>query len=691
MKHLAGIYSGMWLGLLPGILAQVILWSLVYALDGSLSLRYVWVYFLPLLLVNLSLALNLVTVMGLLVRRTVVLVITWVAFWILLSLLRQGIEEFRPFQEAALLTINFENMKISPALGFGLYHPTVMAMVIWFLGIALLGLGLAALLYPLVDRRRALRDKRPALFSIAASSAILVIGYLANQSVGRASAIPTSPFDIQLNRWYVAARELDLSLDADRGAMLGSATLTLLPQVSIEDPLLVLKLNPGLEVTEITTGDGKSLHAERHGDSLVITLSETPRDAVTLNLSWEGTPRIPYPDYQMRWSYQAPLVPRTDTPQPVGALLLDGIGFLARDGDWHPWPWTNSPHQAEYNHVAIQVRGDAMALPPSGGQALQWQGKELPSLLLVLPPERNNQHDDIQLHFGVMSGSVLVEKLELYANAAKELWRTIGMPPPHHIVAMPYISEIILSSDLLLVPEGSAYYHSPSILPLFSRTASLPEVERAVATARSTSFPELERAVAAALARQWFFELVPPPPALYIQALPRGTGPVYQIVGSVTNETVIKDEYTWEQLGGRWVQPLHIPDASYNWTPRLEVALKPPGELSAVAAWIAIELSPPQLRQDDLETLRRSSAGKPETHSGSQQRELDSALLPFVLIAPQAREIVLSLHDWAVEIGMEHAVRLTLQTIRETHPQRAHELFTELEVRSGSPIQEVEK
>ena len=36
--------------------------------------------------------------------------------------------------------------------------------------------------------------------------------------------------------------------------------------------------------------------------------------------------------------------------------------------------------------MAIQVRGDAMALPPSGGQALQWQGKELPSLLLVLPP-----------------------------------------------------------------------------------------------------------------------------------------------------------------------------------------------------------------------------------------------------------------------------------------------------------------
>jgi hypothetical protein len=138
------------------------------------------------------------------------------------------------------------------------------------------------------------------------------------------------------------------------------------------------------------------------------------------------------------------------------------------------------------------------------------------------------------------------------------------------------------------------------------------------------------------------------------------------------------------------VQPLFVPDVSYNWSPRLNVELNPSGELSAVAAWIAIELADPDVRRQDLTILQVLNAENRSFISGPQLRDRESALLPFVLDAREARNTVLVMHEWAEEVGIEQAVQLTFQTIQETRPQRIQELFRDLETRSGIPIREVE-
>jgi hypothetical protein len=139
------------------------------------------------------------------------------------------------------------------------------------------------------------------------------------------------------------------------------------------------------------------------------------------------------------------------------------------------------------------------------------------------------------------------------------------------------------------------------------------------------------------------------------------------------------------------VQPLFVPDVSYNWSPRLNVELNPSGELSAVSAWLAIELADPDVRRQDLTILQGLNAENRSFISGPQLRERESALLPFVLDARDARNTVLLMHEWAEEVGIEQAVHLSLQTIQETRPQRIQELFQELEERSGVPIQEIER
>jgi hypothetical protein len=669
----------MWLGLLPGVLAQMILGWLVYALDGSSSSSFIWIY-LPMLLVNITLGLSLIILMGLLVRRTVVLVIIWVMFWLALSILRQGIEEFRPFQEAALINFNFGNLRLSPSLGLGLYQPTVTGMLFWFLGIALLGIWLTLLFYPLLDSRRALQRKWFLLLGGLVSAGMLAVGVLTTQNAGRASAIPVSPYDIQLDRWRVLAQTLEVIVDTGTDTLQGSSSLTLTAEQPGKEQLVVLKLNPGLEVVEISTNKGEILATKRVGDSLIITLTDTPQEVLKLNLTWQGKIQVTYSDYQMRWQYQAPLTPRTDMPQPIGALLLDNLGFLTRDGDWYPWPWTISSHQADQNRVTIHVKGDVLILPSSDDQTLHWEGNvALPPLLLVLPPRSMLQVDGINTYISEMSNAILGEQMQIYASAIRKLWVQIEAPMPKHIVVMPYIGDILLSEDLLVVPDGSSYYHAASISGLFGGYAS------------SASQSQIERTLIAALTRQWIFDMVPPSKAPYLQAFPRGTQAAYQI-SSFESETLLAiDEMSWKQIGGRWVQPLLAPDVSYFWSPRLNVELNPPGELSAVAAWLAIELAGPDVRQQDLTIIQGLNAENQGWISGTQRRGRESALLPFVLDAREARDIVLTLHEWAEVVGIERAVQLTFQTIQETRPQQIQELFRELEAQSGVPIQETEQ
>ncbi len=75
-------------------------------------------------------------------------------------------------------------------------------------------------------------------------------------------------------------------------------------------------------------------------------------------------------------------------PVPLKALLIPQGGFLLRDGDWMPWPWTSTPHQAGQNSLTIRpVGGEAVAARPIQEGAVTWKG-DLPKGLVAFLPSK---------------------------------------------------------------------------------------------------------------------------------------------------------------------------------------------------------------------------------------------------------------------------------------------------------------
>jgi hypothetical protein len=670
LSHLAGVFAGLWLGLLPGIGLQAAAWWLGGLFLPGYPAGVAWFYFLPLALVTMTMGLSLAVLLGLIVRRTLPLLILWLALGVWLAFLRQPLDAFTPFQEMSLLNFSFSHLKLSPSVGLGLYRASVVSAAVWFVGLSLAVLCLALILYPLVDRRRAIRRRWPVLLWAAVVAAVLGAGYAANLRATRASALYPAPFDIQQDLWQVQSQRLEVTVDPARNTLDGASTLALTPARAIKEPKVVLRLNPGLALTSARDDSGQALTVWQEGEGLVIELAAPPKEPFTLKLAWQGRLYVPYMAYGQKWMYDVPhdYARSYKAPQPVRNLLVAGVGYLLRDGDWYPWPWTGEPHQAPVNQVTIRVssgRADA-TLPSLHEDAVAWEGA-LPPALAVFPPSRTEAVAGAALYLGNMGGGLMAKQIESCARAASKLWQAFGEPPPQHIVALPYLSEVVWSGDLLLVPDGSSFYHSPSVARVYQSYA--------LAAPR----PLVERAAMAALARAWLHTRFSSPRQSFFPALalsPWRTSP-----GGIT-------EARWAEGGGRWVQSTDQVDVRYFWDPYRSEQLTPAGEFSAVGFWLALELADAEVRQADLALLadmQPDERGRIPTEQSLQSWE---RLWPYVLDAQQARRLVLRLHVWATTVGPEEAVRLAIETLKDSQPETVNQLLAELAQRSGVPIEE---
>ena len=382
---------------------------------------------------------------------------------------------------------------------------------------------------------------------------------------------------------------------------------------------------------------------------MLIALSAPRAGPLKLHLTWGGRPRLPplgEHEYPLGWGFQG-----VATPQAVRALLVDGVGYLLRDGDWHPWPWTSRSRQAESSQVTLRVTNSSSLVPASrrGG----WEG-ELPAALLVIPPGDDYQAAGRTVHVGPLAGEQLNERLGTFAELLPALWKALGETrPPAHIVALPYLYDFVWSDDLLLVPEGNGYISSEWVEPAYYPGATPAIVERAILTG---------------LARAWLAGHLPVP-RTYIWVQPR-----YQ---------------RWSDHPGRWIEPIDFGHMSRSsrYT-RESVEITPVGQSDALALWISVELADPVVRQALLDLFQ---PGVAQDRQKTRSERLEQYLPYDVEVSQGEREaIIQALYGWAAEVGTERALHLVGDAVRARRGELfdLEQLFADLERVSGVPLLE---
>jgi hypothetical protein len=465
---------------------------------------------------------------------------------------------------------------------------------------------------------------------------------------------------------------MKVSVDADTGNLDGRALMVLKPLQQTNSNQVVLKLNPGLELQAVQDGTGRALNVKREGDGVVIELLEPPGESLTLQLSWQGKLYLPVQAFGLRWKYpDAPGVYRNEIPRPPGALLFNGIGYLLRDGDWYPWPWTAGPRQAQVNQITISSEAENVlsSVPLESGQA-SWEG-EMPPVFLVFHPPGNEAVGEGKIFFGSLSGSQQLEKSRLFAAAMRDLSPILGIKPAKNVVALPYLGNIIWTDDLLLVPDGSGFY-----TPKAFETAL-----NGVITPQNP--PLFTRVFYYALVRTWLFNLIPPEP------IPYGHPGIEYEGKEIKDQSLDLPQNIWQEEGGRWFQPPEVLDIKYVWNPRMSTYIKPSGEFASLAFWIAMELSDPKVMREDLDLMAYLDTPESEEAGGTARyTRMASLLWPYFLEFKAARDIVTSFHSFGELIGQERAIELVVQIIREMRPATVEELIGELETRSGVQFRE---
>lgn len=688
LTHLLGMSAGLLLALLPAFLVHLTAqWLAGTLLLGAPAMLF-WRYGPPLLVASTIAALGAAIFLALLLRRTLLLLLVWIALWA--ALLQGGTGFFGLIESVALASpanLFFQRLQISPSLGLGPSRALVQGLALWFAGLGVLAALLALGAAVWSDVRRAVRPG-PALVTWAVVAGLLVGGgWLLHARAVRAQAVPRSPANIQPGAWEVEAHTLEVTVDAERRTLAGSSLLRLAPLRAIDESEVVLRLNPGMRLTAAHTDDGRPLDWRREGDSVIVTLPAPPEQPVALRLEWQGTPSVAYNDYG---GHPYSQYPAFDTPQPVRALLVEGSGYLFRDGDWYPWPWGDGPrpHQAGENHVTVRVSGaEALAPSPLHDGVVVWEG-ELPAVFLVLPPQGSKSVDGRTLHFGPLGGqeNVLVTRLEQIARLVPRVAEALGADSaPTHIVALPYLNELVWSGDLLLVPEG---------------TGPLPDDLRqfllSPRSANELQAPIEDRAVMMLLARAWLAgrtEL----PAVWVRVSPDEAGivAVAGIPGEVSGPA--------EDTDGRWVRApgsprdlllsststggTHLSGQGQDLRTMTITHLEPADELNLLALWLAVEMADPDVREGDLAVL----LAPPLPGMGTDRFEpflLRLLPLDFPVGQTLKAELFEALHGWLEEVGRARGLRIVGEVMQEQEgPFDLDQLLAELSRRSGVTVE----
>jgi hypothetical protein len=258
----------------------------------------------------------------------------------------------------------------------------------------------------------------------------------------------------------------------------------------------------------------------------------------------------------------------------------------------------------------------------------------------------------------------------MMAGEAARLAAVLGEAPPRVVVVAPYLSELVWSGDLLLVPDGSGSY-KPGQLTWLLRND--PE---------GRARPLLERAALYLLGRAWMHSLFAQPPLPF---KPRLSPPGNDQVVSMADTSPER----WYQESGTWVQLAEGTDMLSTWEGPRGFVLEPPGEQSALAFWLAMELADPKTRQGDLDLLAYfASVGQQLQGFGERYQMIDDRFWPDALYAAEGRELVWDLHQWAVRAGPEHALRIAVEVVRAAEGWDKSQVLAEMAARSGVPVGE---
>ncbi len=684
LVHHTGIFTGLWLGLLPGTLLQLGFWRLAGIFVPAPPPLFTWSYALGLYLLTNTLGISLVFLAATLTRRMLPLLLGWTALWgfvfFKVEFMESLAEGYFPMATVAFWNVFFHNLALSPTLRLGLSQRLVLGMLVWFLGLALAAFVLAGLLSWLFDRRRTLRNLVVWSVLIAVGLVVLAGGYALNAAAAVAATPPISPLDPQIDTWQVVEQTTRVEVNARNGRLIGTATLHLEPDEDLEEARLVLRLNPGLKVTHAIAGGNEPLTWERQGDSVIFALPAPAEGALWLELDWEGELHISFLSYDLPWRWADAPEDATYSyaPLPVRGLILPHVGYLLRDGDWMPWPWVTTPHQALVGRVSIALNG-AQAIAPAAlrdGEVVL--DAPLPEALLVYHDAAPAEAGNMKIIATPRLNALAMQQVYLFVSAVQQAGEILGETPPGTLVVLPYLDRIIWAGDLLLLPDGSGKYisnHLSWMQGLYYAQGRLPGTENPTG---------LERTTLAALLRQWMLDRVPAPELEY-RPLMIGSDEWWN---PVTLDGVTREK--WDEQGGRWAQHPEAMDVFTWWAPRRNTALEPIGKLSVLAFWLATETFNPDLILDDLALVEKLDTPGAVIGGNETYRLASARSWPEVMYSAVGRAEVQALHEWALEVGQPQANELVIAALLQSQPLVAEELWQVLATESGVELMGVQ-
>ncbi|MBX3144910.1 MAG: hypothetical protein KF813_14210 [Trueperaceae bacterium] len=656
LSHALGTLLGVYAWLVPSLLMHLLArWALGKFIGGQASWTLLtvgpWTA-----LASLTLGLGLLACLSVLLRRTLPILLVWLGLWFFalsrLGGLYGGSGTNLPLIDS--MNVLYEGLSLSPSVALGLAKPLVTGLATWFalLGAALLGLWL--ILLPRFDARRADRW-RPAPIALAVLAAgAAAWAYLSFGAEVRAQAPVSTPRSVQLDEWQVLARNLEATFAPNAATPIeGTVLLTLAPVLSDRDEspptTLVLRLRPGMTATVRSMGTSGTieLSATRAGDSVIVDLADTHTSAggtLDLSVDFAGQPIWSYADHRYQQGMSFPFV---DSPQEMTAAAVQGVGFLLRDADWYPWPWTT--------YAQVGQAEDRVTISLEHSHSINEYNGQIPQLLATASP---NRMPEGPVDSGRDTGAGVVRALAALERNAPRLWVRLGETTTPTAVALPYIPDVIANPETIAIPEAADLRNGVFLSPVY-RAPRVPDVA--------------DRAATYVAARAWL------------------NG------GSLARSGFAPADWDTEPRAGDFPTSKLAPRAGTEYrllrVPRIGVLRAPwssiwlgadPNhyDVDPFALWLAIETADEQVKRDDLALLRGLGRNQQDVF------DLRDRGLPWSLYMRLGTvRITLALVDWAEQIGSDAALRLFADTYREAQDHSHESILASLSAASGAHIE----
>lgn len=642
--HTLGTILGIFSWLIPATLLHLLArWLMGELLNGQAN--WTLLTHAPLLtLASLTLGLGVLSCLTLIWKRILPVLLVWLGLWVLIlqgagGLLGGFVGPYMPLFNP--WNVFYEGVLLSPAVGLGLSQPLISKHTIWLaaLGITLLAAWIT--LAPMTDSRRSNRHRYLPAAALALTLGLTVLSQFSFQQQVITEQPAMTPREVELDAWQVLASDLEVTINPTAtNPIAGTTHMTLQVTGETMPETLILRLRSGMHL-RAESGE-QPLDVTRDGDSILIqidTLELAPDARLEVQLHFEGSPEWPYSDHRFQTGGAFPVV---DSNQSITSALINEAGYLLRDGDWRPWPWTTHPQTAmDRDNITIRTNENVTTYD---GNA--------PQLLAVIPPSRTAEQ--ARIHSGTDPSAGLQNALLNVAAGAERLWAVLNEAAAPQVIALPYLPDAYANKDAIVIPEAYDLSHDLQVDAAYQR--NLP--------------PELAaRSGFILAARAWLNGNARHPRAYAEATMTRSSIQTASTFGPGAGDAYrLLQVSAMGPLGSRWSELWHGTDPS-------NYAVNP------FALWLGIELAEPSVRQADL-TLLRQLTGNAQDHLQLRQRGLPWNLtrqLPSVAIT-------VALADWADTIGQDQAIRLFAEAYTTTESQDHQAILTTLGIMSGATL-----